>query len=125
MRAGQAILPEQTVYYSDDMPNETVLANVSHSWITDELEQMWEKFIQEDRSGELRQTLQVYFVESGEQQRIAQRLAIHRNTLRYRLQRIADVTGKDPKSYRDLFTLMTAGWLYEMRPSREVQRPEH
>lgn len=119
MRAGQAILPEHTVYYSEDMPNETVLANVGRSWVTDEMEQMWQRFIQEDRSGELRQTLQVYYEESGEQQRIAQRLAIHRNTLRYRLQRIADVTGKDPKSFRDLFTLMSAWWIHAMLRSNE------
>ncbi|WP_420916440.1 hypothetical protein [Paenibacillus thiaminolyticus] len=33
MRAGQAIFPEQPVYYSEDMPNETAAANVKPSWI--------------------------------------------------------------------------------------------
>ncbi|RJG16984.1 sugar diacid recognition domain-containing protein [Paenibacillus thiaminolyticus] len=111
MRAGQAIFPEQPVYYSEDMPNETAAANVKPSWIGDELRRLWQRFAQEDKSGELQQTLQAYYEENGEQRRIADRLAIHRNTLRYRLQRIHEATGKDPKHFRDLYTLMTARWL--------------
>ncbi|MCE5171503.1 helix-turn-helix domain-containing protein [Paenibacillus profundus] len=120
MRAGQAILPDQTVYYGEDMPNETVSANVKPSWVVEELHQLWRGFVQEDKSGELQQTLQAYYEENGEQQRVAERLAIHRNTLRYRLQRIHDVAGKDPKRFRDLYTLMTARWLSAL----EEKEPE-
>lgn len=111
MRAGQAIFPRQTVYYSEDMPNEAAAANVKPSWIGEELRMLWRRFALEDKDGELQQTLQAYYEENGEQQRIAERLAIHRNTLRYRLQRIHETTGKDPKRFRDLYTLMTARWL--------------
>ncbi|WP_420916569.1 PucR family transcriptional regulator [Paenibacillus thiaminolyticus] len=75
------------------------------------MRRLWQRFAQEDKSGELQQTLQAYYEENGEQRRIAERLAIHRNTLRYRLQRIHEATGKDPKHFRDLYTLMTARWL--------------
>lgn len=111
MRAGQAILPEQTVYYTENMPNEAVAANVKPSWITSELLHLWRRFIQEDKSGELRLTLQAFYEENGEHQRIAEQLAIHRNTLRYRLRRIHEMTGKDPNNFRDLYTLITASWL--------------
>ncbi|MEC0308691.1 sugar diacid recognition domain-containing protein [Paenibacillus lautus] len=120
MRAGQAIFPEQTVYYSEDMPNETVAANVTPSWVVEELKRLWWRFAQEDKSGELQQTLVAYYDENGEQQRIAERLSIHRNTLRYRLQRIHEATGKDPKHFRDLYTLMTARWLSAL----EERKPE-
>ncbi|MBD8499115.1 sugar diacid recognition domain-containing protein [Paenibacillus arenosi] len=115
MRAGRAIYPNQTVYYSEDLPNEALMVNVHSSWVTEELIQLWSTFMEADRSGELRQTLSVYFAEHGELNRVADRLVIHRNTLRYRLQRIQELTGKDPKRYDELFSLISAQWLYELQ----------
>jgi purine catabolism regulator len=46
------------------------------------------------RSGELVDTLRAY-LEAGEQQAAARRLKIHPNTLRYRLDRIAEITDAD------------------------------
>lgn len=118
MRAGRAIYPEEPVYYASDMPMETFMARMDPSWMTEELLQRWDLFVEEDRSGELRQTLEVYYMENGEQRRIAEKLMIHRNTLRYRLQRITELTGKDPRHYQELFLLMSARWLYLLNQSR-------
>jgi carbohydrate diacid regulator len=82
------------------------------NWMSEELLQLWAHFMEEDRSGELQQTLVLFYLENGEQQHIAERLRIHRNTLRYRLQRITELTGKDPRNYQELFLLMSARWLY-------------
>ena len=46
------------------------------------------------RKGSLVQTLRAY-LETGEQQRAAQRLKVHPNTLRYRLDRIREISGVD------------------------------
>ena len=46
------------------------------------------------RRGSLVPTLRAY-LESGEQQRAAQRLKVHPNTLRYRLDRIREISGVD------------------------------
>ena len=46
------------------------------------------------RKGSLVSTLRAY-LESGEQQRAAQRLRVHPNTLRYRLDRIREISGVD------------------------------
>jgi purine catabolism regulator len=46
------------------------------------------------RSGELVDTLRAY-LEEGEQQAAARRLKVHPNTLRYRLDRIGEITGAD------------------------------
>jgi purine catabolism regulator len=56
------------------------------------------------RSGQLVETLRAY-LESGEQQAAAKRLAVHPNTLRYRLDRIREISGlelDDPETRLNL-----------------------
>jgi hypothetical protein len=52
--------------------------------------------IREDRRGLLRQTLRAYLEYGGAQRLTAERLAIHRNTLTYRLRQIRSVLHADP-----------------------------
>ncbi|WP_099222732.1 CdaR family transcriptional regulator [Listeria costaricensis] len=59
---------------------------------------------------ELLETLKTYFRLNGEMKAISAALHIHRNTLLYRLDKIAAVTGKDPRNFMDLQLLITA-WL--------------
>ena len=57
-----------------------------------------------NRSGQLVETLRAY-LESGEQQAAAKRLAVHPNTLRYRLDRIREISGlelDDPETRLNL-----------------------
>ena len=51
---------------------------------------------EEDRRGDLRETLLAYLQAGGSQVDAAARLGVHRNTLAYRLRRVADATGADP-----------------------------
>jgi carbohydrate diacid regulator len=53
----------------------------------------------------LMQTLKTYINHNGNPTDTAQRLIIHRNTLYYRLDRIRQLTGKDPNKLLDLFEL--------------------
>jgi carbohydrate diacid regulator len=53
----------------------------------------------------LLQTLQTYINHNGNPTDTAQELIIHRNTLYYRLDRIKQLTGKDPTRILDLFEL--------------------
>ncbi|WP_327194688.1 PucR family transcriptional regulator [Paenibacillus larvae] len=76
-----------------------------------------QNLLQQDKSGELYDTLQVFLAENGEPHRTTERLIIHRNTLRYRLNRITEITGKDPRRFHDLFQLQMAFWLYLFRQS--------
>lgn len=62
-----------------------------------------------DKSGnklELIQTLQAYVEENGDINNVASKLNIHRNTLSYRLERIHQLTGKNPKVLLELFELL-------------------
>lgn len=56
----------------------------------------------------LMETLQAYIAENGDHNAAVKRLNIHRNTLNYRLNRIKQLTGKDPRSLIDLFELLCA-----------------
>ena len=42
------------------------------------------------------------------------KLFIHRNTLKYRLDKIQELTGKNPRSFQDLFYLYVLYVLYRL-----------
>lgn len=65
------------------------------------------RVLEQDGSGQLRQTLEAWCLYDGQPQACAEALGIHRNTLRYRLERIAELAGTDldRRSQRLLFTL--------------------
>ncbi|MCE7791614.1 helix-turn-helix domain-containing protein [Salipaludibacillus sp. CUR1] len=54
---------------------------------------------------ELLQTLECFIDNNGQINKTASDLYIHRNTLTYRLEKIYDLTGKDPRKIKDLFYL--------------------
>ncbi|TDV67715.1 sugar diacid recognition domain-containing protein [Pseudomonas sp. LP_7_YM] len=56
-------------------------------------------------NGQLLDTLRAWFDYSGESQTCADALGIHRNSLRYRLEKIAEVSGCDPYRTDDLLRL--------------------
>lgn len=64
-------------------------------------------FSQDALGEELCTTIRVLF-ESSSRQDACQLLAVHRNTLLYRLDRIKQLTGYDPNSHKDLFILYCA-----------------
>ncbi|MDQ4077779.1 MAG: helix-turn-helix domain-containing protein [Chloroflexota bacterium] len=65
---------------------------------------------------ELLQTLDTYFDEDCHTNSTAERLSIHRNTLTYRLEKVASLTGLDPRCFDDAVQLRLA-LLLRSRPS--------
>jgi DNA-binding PucR family transcriptional regulator len=59
-------------------------------------------------SAPLLQTLDSYISHGGSLEPAARALFVHPNTMRYRLRRVADATGRDPWSARDMLTLTLA-----------------
>lgn len=58
--------------------------------------------------GELLETLDAFFAAAGTLESAARALFVHPNTVRYRLKRIAEVTGFSPLAPRDAFALQVA-----------------
>ncbi|HSS67003.1 MAG TPA: helix-turn-helix domain-containing protein, partial [Nocardioidaceae bacterium] len=56
----------------------------------------------------LLETLTAYLDTSASIERTARQLFVHANTVRYRLKRIADVTGLTPTDARDAYTMRVA-----------------
>jgi carbohydrate diacid regulator len=61
-----------------------------------------------DADAELLRTLQVFFDQNCSPSLTARRLAIHRNTLSYRLDKIAVLTGLDPRQFDDAMQIRLA-----------------
>ena len=51
--------------------------------------------------GELMRSLEAFIEENGQWERAAKRLYCHRHTLRYRIRRVEELTGRDLSSARD------------------------
>lgn len=99
---GIKIKPLTKIYYYNELK---FFIHLSYDY----KESLVSLFSNMDKAGnkiELIQTLQVYIQENGDINNIANRLNIHRNTLNYRLERIQQLTGKNPKVLLDLFELL-------------------
>jgi PucR C-terminal helix-turn-helix domain/GGDEF-like domain len=66
--------------------------------------------------GELLETLDAFFAAGGVLESAARGLFVHPNTVRYRLRRVADVTGFSPLAPRDAFVLRVALALGRLNP---------
>ena len=71
-------------------------------------------------SGELLETLDAFFSTGGVLEGAARALFVHPNTVRYRLRRIADVTGLSPLAPRDAFALRVALTIGRLDPQTPV-----
>ncbi len=57
-------------------------------------------------------TLMVYFDHDLNMSQTAKQLFVHRNTLIYRLDRVKEIVGLDPRQFKDAVELQLAIWLY-------------
>ena len=62
-----------------------------------------------DAAGTLSTTLGAFLDAGGSIEAAARALYVHPNTIRYRLKKIADATGRDPSHPRDAYVLRVAG----------------
>lgn len=103
---GKKTHPENNIYIFNLLKEKMLFSSSDRNWKLDELKNTYKLIALNDKNGELRETLKVLFEENGELNNISDRLFIHRNTLKYRLDKIYKLTTKNPRNYVDLF------WLY-------------
>ncbi|WP_373897859.1 CdaR family transcriptional regulator [Haloimpatiens sp. FM7315] len=100
----------QINYYKDIIPLDA-LFKVEYK---EEYKNLILKLKEEGKNSDLIKTLLCYIKHSGEMITISKELHIHRNSLNYRIEKIKNITGKDPKNYLDLLHLITGLIIYTL-----------
>ncbi len=68
-----------------------------------------------DHEPDMLETLQVYFAENCSPSATVKRLSIHRNTLRYRLEKAASLTGLDPRRFDEAVVIRLSLFMRSLR----------
>lgn len=113
LEVGQISYPGEKLYSAREMLLDLILKESLESWSGPQLLADYEKLVQRDTNGSLQKTLQVYFAYNTDFALTAKNLHVHRNTLRYRLEKINDILDIDLKNLQDLFRLYMATRLSE------------
>ncbi|MFJ5793743.1 sugar diacid recognition domain-containing protein [Bacillus atrophaeus] len=111
---GSKLQPEAGFYHYEDYRLEVILAQLAQEEQDKNAFSFYHQLLDQGKKGELVNTLEAYIKEGGELNKIAESLFIHRNTLRYRLEKIKELTGKDPRNIKDLIELYIAKFLYDI-----------
>lgn len=90
---GQQLHPEQSKYLYEDYSLQVLLSALKDSWRGKELLCPYQALLSADKNAQLVKTLTAYLQHFGDLQQCANVLFIHRNTLRYRLDKIQQITG--------------------------------
>ena len=103
----QAHKPSARLLRLDDYRLQALLHGRRHDWSLQRWLAPLRRVLTQDTQGQLRQTLTAWCRHDGHAQACADELGIHRNTLRYRLERITELSGLDlaRRDQRLLFTL--------------------
>ncbi|GGO79366.1 carbohydrate diacid regulator [Marinobacterium nitratireducens] len=107
--------PELRYCEAGDMALDLLLFEARDSWAGARLVQVLERLRGQDRQGVLEKTLNVYLEEQLDFGRTSERLHIHRNTLRYRLDKLATALALDLNRPDDLLQLVVAKRLDGLR----------
>jgi len=113
LEVGKLSHPKQQLFTAREMLLDLVLKDSLESWSGPQLLADYEKLVKKDTNGSLQKTLQVYFANNTDFAQTAENLHVHRNTLRYRLDKINDILDIDLKNLQDLFRLYIATRLSE------------
>ncbi|MCE9678223.1 helix-turn-helix domain-containing protein [Shewanella sp. AS1] len=93
LRFGRQMQPQQSKYLFEDFSLLVMLSGLKQDWRGQQLLSPFKKLMQQDNNQQLRKTLAAYLTHFGDQGECAKLLYIHRNTLRYRLDKISQITG--------------------------------
>lgn len=99
------VLPGTTAVAFEQVEALALVAALRHGWRAAELRAPWDRLRERDRHGELAATFAAYCEHYGDLAGCARALHVHRNTLRYRLERIERLTGLSLGRLDDLVRL--------------------
>ena len=102
---GKSLNPKRSKYLYEDYALQVIFTGLKQHWRGDALSAPYLKLIDADKNGVLQKTLSVYIQHIGDQKQCAEVLFIHRNTLRYRLDKIQQITGTNLQEFHHLLNL--------------------
>ncbi|MPY21415.1 helix-turn-helix domain-containing protein [Shewanella sp. YLB-07] len=102
---GQQLRPNESKYLYEDFSLLVLLSGLRGNWRGQELTTPYQTLVNGDKNGQLIKTLTAYLQHFGDLQQCANELFIHRNTLRYRLDKIQQLTGADIQELDGLLQL--------------------
>ncbi len=113
MKVGKQRMPEEHCYYWQDIKLPVLLDGLHGGWQAAELLRPIQRLRSLDSNGVLLKTLHAWFRHNQQPTPTAKALFIHKNTLDYRLHRIAQLTDLNLANYDDRFLLYVAVQLDE------------
>ncbi|PSJ80605.1 CdaR family transcriptional regulator [Neisseria iguanae] len=108
LQVGKTHFPEQRIYNYQELILPVLLNQLKDGWQRRELERTLNKLKQADKNGLLTKTLSAWFDHNMHSAETAKALYIHRNTLEYRLHKIAELTRLNLNHTDDRFLLYIA-----------------
>ena len=102
---GKLISPDANKYLFNDYSLQVLLTGLKNDWRGQAIAAPYQQLVNADKHGQLRKTLAAYITHFGDAQQCANALFIHRNTLRYRLDKIQQITQADIHSLQGLLSL--------------------
>ena len=105
MNTAQALGLRDKIIHFESLSLEYLLGAMER---TTNIEEIKNALKSRDTGGELSATIRVYTETTHDIPMICERLHIHRNTLNYRLSKIEELTGRNPRCTRDLMELYIA-----------------
>lgn len=108
LQYGMLHFPQKNFYTFSKYKLQTILHSFTHHWFSRELTKPLEQLAKQDEKKQLRKTLQQYFLSNCDRDLTSQRLFIHPNTLRYRLDKIEQITGLSFNKISDKLLLYLA-----------------
>ena len=112
LQAGSTKHKQQHKHLYDQLRLPVLLHPLKNSWQGQQLCDAFKRLQQADNNGQLVKTLITLFEYEQSQVQCAQALFIHRNTLRYRIKRIHEISKVDPEQFSGLMELYI-GYLLE------------
>jgi carbohydrate diacid regulator len=113
MMIGKRRMPEERCYSYRDLKLPVLLQRLQGGWQETELLLPLAKLKMMDKNGQLQRTLKEWFKHNNQSTPTANALFIHRHTLEYRLNRIAEITGLKLADFDDRLSLYIAVQLDE------------
>lgn len=115
LKFGMQMHPTRHKYLFEDYALLVMLSGLQQDWRGQQLLTPFQKLVDQDNNQQLQKTLAAYLNHFGDQGACAKQLYIHRNTLRYRLDKISQITGVELSNLNGLLQLYLGQALFTSR----------